>query len=552
MSAARLRLAIVSPLPPVPSGPADFVGNLAPYLAAHADVVLLTDQPDSVPRALREVAHVGRLTRQSLKAADLNVYHIANNHHQAFAIDAALSGPAGLLTLHDVSQHHLVEFRFLGHGQPDEYRRVLQASHGEAGSTLMRLRATVPPLQSEPFLFDCIGPLLGRHRGAIVHSMFARDAVATREPALPSYVIPHFAIPNGQTVARREAVGFDPAELVIAHFGYITLPKRPVVVLEAFARLLKDGTRARFIFAGAAETHTLGVVRSAIDRLGIADRVEITGYLPEKHMQTLIGATDIVVSLRWPHVGESSGTVVQALAAGRVLVTQRIGSWAELPADVIAEVPVGTQDHEIASMHRTFRLLLDPERRRRLGTAARDFVRRSLDPDLYARRVVESARDVLAHHHSSPRRLREQACRRMGRSRERAAGTPLASVLSAIHPAVGSERLLAVHVPMNIVDALTHEWGYEVTSADDLDEIRVLPAGAFSVALCCGTALPPPWLAALNGALSGTGLLIVDTTASASVPMQQEQLEDNGFAVETNGTVSVARKVHLPAEPVRR
>lgn len=552
MSAARLRLAIVSPLPPVPSGPADFVGNLAPCLATHADVVLLTDQPDSVPRALSEVADVRRLTRGSLKIADLNIYHIANNHHQAFAVDAALSGPAGLLTLHDVSQHHLVEFRFLGHGEPDQYRRVLQASHGEAGSALVRLRATVPPLQSEPFLFDCIGPLLSRHRGAIVHSMFARDVVATREPALPSYVIPHFAIPDGQTVVRREALGLDPAELVIAHFGYLTLPKRPVVVLEAFARLLQDGIRARLIFAGAAETHTLGMVRGAIDRLGIADCVEITGYLPENRMRLLIGATDIVVSLRWPHVGESSGTVVQALAAGRALVTQRIGSWAELPADVIAEVPVGTQDHEIASIHRTFRLLLDPERRRRLGAAARDYVRRSLDPDLYARRVVESARDLLAHHHSTPRKLRAEARQRISRSRETDAGTPSASLLNAICPAVGGERLLAVHVPDNLVRALTSEWGYEVTNVHELGEIRLLPAGGFSVALSCGTPLPPPWLAALNGALSATGLLIIDIRGFAYAAMQPEQLEDSGFLVESYGTISVARKVHLPADSARR
>ena len=552
MSAVRLRLAIVSPLPPVPSGPADFVGNLAPYLARHADLVLLTDQPDSAPRELREIADVGRLTRESLKMADLNVYHIANNHHQAFAVDAALSGPAGLLTLHDVSQHHLVEFRYLGHGQPDKYLRVLQAAHGEAGSTLVRLRPTVPPLQSEPFLFDCIGPLLSRHRGAIVHSAFARDIVTSREPLLPSFVIPHFVIPHGPTVARREALGLDPAELVIAHFGYLTLPKRPVVVLEAFARLLEDGIRARLIFGGAAETHTLAVVRSAIDRLGISDSVEITGYLPEQRMQALIGASDIVVSLRWPHVGESSGTVVQALAAGRALVTQRIGSWAELPADVIAEVPVGPQDHEIVSMYRRFRELLDPEQRRRLGTAARDFVRRSLDPDLYARGVVESARDLLEHHQSSPRRLREQARRRMVRSRERDAGTPAASLLNAIRPAVGSERLLAVHVPMDMVHELTCEWGYEVTEVHDLDEIRMLPAGGFSVAVCCDAALRPQWFAALNWALSATGLLIVDTNGSPSAAIRPKQLEDGGFAVESSGAVTVARKVHLPADTVLR
>ena len=549
MSAARIRLAVVSPLPPVPTGPADFVGHLASYLARHADVLLLTNAPDTVPRALRDVADVREVTPQTLGLADLTIYHIANNDHQAFAVDAALSGPPGLLTLHDISQHHLVDYRFLGHGQPAKYRRILEAAHGTAGTALARLRGRVPPLQSEAFLFDCMGPVLSRHRGAIVHNAYAREMVATREPALPTYTIPHFAMPAEGDGASPAELGLDPSELLIAHFGYVTLPKRPLILLEAFARLLEDGTRARLIFGGAAEPHTHRVVRGALIDLGIEDRVVITGYLTEQRMYAMIRAADIVVSLRWPHVGESSGTVVQTLAAGRALVTQRIGSWADLPSDVIAEVPVADERTEVAAMHRAFRSLLDPERRRRLGASAREYVHHELDPDLYARRLVEAACDALAQHRTSPRVLRERACARIRRTHQQMRYAEFAPLSSRIPAAVGGERLLAVGLPVDCIEVLRREWGYEVTVAADADAMRSLSAGAFSVVAARDGALPSAWLPMLNSLLSASGLLIMQSAPDTSTSMDQGLLEHNGFAVDITGTVSVARKVHLPLDP---
>src|SRR5260370_39031643 len=58
-------------------------------------------------------------------------------------------------------------------------------------------------------------------------------------------------------------------------------------------------------------------------------------------MDARISTVDIVVSLRFPHVGETSATLGAALAAGRPVVVQETGSWAELPEHAVLRVPAG-------------------------------------------------------------------------------------------------------------------------------------------------------------------------------------------------------------------
>jgi glycosyltransferase involved in cell wall biosynthesis len=461
-------------VPPTPTGPADFVAHLLPYLSRYADLDLFTDQPGSVPAGITGFAGVHHVDERAAHACDLIIYHIANNEYQAPSIDAALAGPPGLLTLHDVSQHHLVEYRFLGHGQAEKYRSVLRAAHGTAGAVLADLRPFTPALEAERFLFDCLRPLLRRHRGAVVHSTFAAETVARREQDLPLFVMPHFAMPAPPPLSRGE-LGLDESKLVIGHFGYVTRPKRPFLILRAFARLRNDGVPAQLVFGGRAEEETEREMMREIDRLGLQDHVRITGYLTEEQMNGLLQASDIIVSFRWPQVGESSGTVAQALAAGRPLIVQRMGSWAELPTDVVMDVPVADNDIEEAGLHRALARLVDPSARKALGDAAKRFAETELSADLYAQRLIAAASDVVEHHPEPPCAIRASRWRGVRTSAARY------DVLRELPPAGESERLLAVDLPDELIATISTIWGYEVVSTASIRGSLPFPAGHFRV-----------------------------------------------------------------------
>jgi glycosyltransferase involved in cell wall biosynthesis len=93
-------------------------------------------------------------------------------------------------------------------------------------------------------------------------------------------------------------------------------------------------------------------------------------YVPEDRLWSLLAATDICVSLRYPTMGETSGIAVRALEAGRPQVVSDVGWFSELPDEVALKVPVGGDEVEVLAGHLA-RLAGDAEERARMGVAAR-------------------------------------------------------------------------------------------------------------------------------------------------------------------------------------
>ncbi|MFV1991027.1 MAG: hypothetical protein ACC652_09845, partial [Acidimicrobiales bacterium] len=95
-----------------------------------------------------------------------------------------------------------------------------------------------------------------------------------------------------------------------------------------------------------------------------------TGYLSADELNGYLATMDVAIALRSPHVGESSGPIAAAFAAGVPVVTQAIGAWAELPASAVVFAPVGNDEAQgIADAIGP--LLANPARRARMGAAAR-------------------------------------------------------------------------------------------------------------------------------------------------------------------------------------
>jgi glycosyltransferase involved in cell wall biosynthesis len=81
-------------------------------------------------------------------------------------------------------------------------------------------------------------------------------------------------------------------------------------------------------------------------------------------------AADVAVDLRYPHRGEVSGSLSRSMQCGRPTVVSATGTYLDLPEDVVVRVPAGRlEPRELAEALRA--LVDDPERRRRIGDAAR-------------------------------------------------------------------------------------------------------------------------------------------------------------------------------------
>lgn len=385
-----MRLAWLSPLPPTPSGIADYSADLLPLIAERAEVDVFS------PPGGNEIPGVPVLAPDELEGRmgsyDAVFHHLGNNPFHEFVYRAAFRWP-GVAVLHDFVLHHLIDELAFGERRDDVrwHREVLSGEYGGVGARLSDLRARGVYTEFEKFLFPLNGRVAGSARAVVVHSEYVRDRVSDAAPGTPVFVIPHHAQPAPSAVARvtgaeaRSRLGLPGDAFLVGHFGFITRPKQPGAVLAGFARLAKTRPDARLLVVGANQTGGRGLERFA-RRLGIQDKVRFTGYVDLARFYLFLKAVDTVVNLRYPSAGETSGTFARALGEGKATVVNNMGSFAEIPDDVALKVEVDEDQAEAVAGH-LVRLSKDPGLRARLGEQARAYAATELDPrrcrDLY-------------------------------------------------------------------------------------------------------------------------------------------------------------------------
>ena len=181
----RPAVAVWSPLPPSPSGIADYVAEQLPALMRHADVRAISREPDvSAKRTVvdeRGGASARRAEDAGAVTAELDVYHVGNSPAHAWVYRAALRRP-GVVVLHDWSLHQLVLCETVERGDVSSYLREMRRAHGETGSFVGRQVARALGGTLLPALYPVNERLLEGALGivALSQSTAARVASACR------------------------------------------------------------------------------------------------------------------------------------------------------------------------------------------------------------------------------------------------------------------------------------------------------------------------------------------------------------------------------------
>jgi glycosyltransferase involved in cell wall biosynthesis len=366
-----MRIAFYSPLPPQKSGIADYSAELLPHLAEHCEIELIVDEglrPDETRfpvhghRALPGLVAAGRF--------DAVLYQLGNNRDYHASIYRSLIEVPGVVVLHEYVIHHLVRDLTLFAGDPEDYVREMRYAYGRTGEAMgRRCVATGVPL--DPWSYPLFERAVDGSRGVIVHNQVTRDRVLASRPLARIATVPHHlslaGLPEISEEAARAALGIAPGDFVVATFGFLTASKRPEVLLRAFARLRKEVPAARLLIVGEVSPHF------DFDRAFTPDLragVTITGRLEIDRFLLYMRACDVAVNLRHPTAGETSGTVVRLLGIGKPLIVSETGSFAEIPDDCCAKVPLEDTEEDLLLAYLR-RLAGDAPLRRRLGENAR-------------------------------------------------------------------------------------------------------------------------------------------------------------------------------------
>ncbi len=147
-------------------------------------------------------------------------------------------------------------------------------------------------------------------------------------------VIPHFVEYRSPVVSAstaRRALGLNDRR-IITLLGFIHPRKGYPLLLEALTRLPND---VFVVFAGGApegRAHFVSELEAMADRLGVADRIRVTGYLSEDQLDQYLFATHLAVC---PFQSVSaSGSLSTWVSAGRPILANDLSLIAEYNARV--------------------------------------------------------------------------------------------------------------------------------------------------------------------------------------------------------------------------
>jgi glycosyltransferase involved in cell wall biosynthesis/SAM-dependent methyltransferase len=321
----RTRLAIFTPLPPARTGTADYAAALLPELRKLIDVEVYSGEANGFdPRSY-----------------DAVLYQIGNNPHHAGAYRAALRFP-GVVALHEANVHDLVA-GFTQKHHDTYFREVMYEIFGEEIASIPRDGLT--RMEPQPRVFTMLRRLLDRSAGCIVHNRFSESEVRMKGYRGPLARIPHGAsVRHIDGGAYRNRLGLSD-EPLIGIFGYQRPDKRACECLPVFRNLLKDIPGARLLIVG--EPHPEVPLTEMVERLGLTENVHLLGHQTLDDFDGYLAACDVVLNLRWPTYGETSGTVMRAFGLAKAVVVSDLAASRDFGDEICVRVPCDDYQNEV-------------------------------------------------------------------------------------------------------------------------------------------------------------------------------------------------------------
>ncbi len=372
-----MKIAFFSPLPPARSGIADYSAALLEEMKRIADVAAFPARPDHFRPSDFDIA----------------LYQIGNNIYHDFCFEAALEHP-GVVVIHEANLHHLVADMTIKRGDWDAYMRAVEQNGDAAALEYARSRVRTLEIGPDYEGLPMLRHLLARSRGAIVHSDYVGEELRQAGFSGPLARIPHGAwIPETDRMAYRYKLGLNGSTPLVGTFGFLKPYKRVAESLRAFRRLLRVEPNAKMILAG--EPHPDFPLESIIQSLGLSASVRVLGFVPIEDFAGYIGACDIVLNLRYPTVGENSGTLMRSLGLGKAVIVSDVGSFRELPSEICLKAPVDASEEDHLFEYLNL-LVARPDVRQSLGDRARLWVERECNWPSVAERYVRFLEEVLS------------------------------------------------------------------------------------------------------------------------------------------------------------
>ena len=341
-----INIAVVTPWPRQHTGIADYAFDLISDLSKF-DISIHVYTDCENPQMLNnvEIFQIKNRDLSELRSYDLVIYQMGNNVNFHLYMLDLVKEYGGIVHLHDMVLHHIMGWVTWMQDDAESYFGLLKRWYGENVSLMCDelMKQGIMPWECEVVtdlpLFE---ELIQYADACIVHSEFARNRVKKVFPDLDVYRFTQAY--NGLEIVEKK---YDSKEkkIKIGIFGVIETNKHVDVILRSLSNFKEYGS--------VWEAHIVGSVGDTCQdipklpaKLGIKKNVFFHGRLDDKTFNKLLSDVDIVISLRYPTMGETSAVVTRTMQMGIPVIVNNIGWYGELP-DIVDKLSVENMQNEL-------------------------------------------------------------------------------------------------------------------------------------------------------------------------------------------------------------
>jgi glycosyltransferase involved in cell wall biosynthesis len=317
-----IKATLVTPLPPQPTGLADYAKRILAITESHVNWTV------AYPSLAVPIEGYNCVPISELKGEDLNgtvVYQVGNSPH-CEEVNGVMLTNGGIGLFHETNLHHSLRNTAHRTGNWESYREHVVHDYGEKADEFLKAMGKKAESLSEYDRRLRANPLVGRLVSACsviaVLSDTARgemERLAPGKKVVKLGFLPDFM----ERVRKPEKRDSEPVIGVAGSFHYGRSWEEIVRAVE----MLRRTVDCRLLVAGGGWPETA------------FPWVEVTGRLPDAEFRRQIGKFDIAIDLRHHTCGETSSSLMDILGSGIPAVVTAEGTFRDIPADAVLRIP---------------------------------------------------------------------------------------------------------------------------------------------------------------------------------------------------------------------
>lgn len=331
LKGAMSKILIATPMPPDPSGVADYTAACINELSQVAEVFVATDTIN--PRIPNGAHYFGPVHSSAYLSGRFDrVVSVLGNSSFHMSVFDHLLQHGGASICHDA---RMIDFYY-----SISVERASKIASAEMGMGIAH-QDIVQWLTDQsrlPTLF--LSEIIAASRPTIVHSRVTQH-LATELYDMQVEYLPfciYRQLPDNlrlveQRARARSQLNLSPEKLLISTFGYLAYDKAPKEQIRAL-RILRDmGHDAHLAFVGAADMAVANDIRVEVAKHSLQNNVTLRGqFTSEVEYRNYLSASDIGIQLRKYGLGGLSGGLLDCIAAGLPSITNsRLAEAMEVP-----------------------------------------------------------------------------------------------------------------------------------------------------------------------------------------------------------------------------